>query len=353
MNLRALAAITLLAAPAVAWDADGHRMVTAVALDGMSRRLGADAPDFLRDRHTLEMIADGATTPDRWRSTKTAQLTHLNYPDHYLDLEELPMYGMTLATMPRLRHEFVRQLSLAREKTGFTGPPINEKLDPNHTREYPGFLPHAAAENYGKLVSAFSTIRSLEKLNDPARSAQLDMARATAYVHMGILAHYIGDAAQPLHTTTHHHGWIGDNPRGYTTDRGIHAYIDGTIVDYHKLTVDSLRPLMKYDIKLDAENPWNDTITYLKRSFAEVEPLYILERDKTLTREEGKKLISERLTDAGAMLSALYAGAWSSSKPTEREVQAWVRYNNFAPESLPSYTADGSPAVPTPAPATK
>src|SRR5712672_2343549 len=44
---------------------------------------------------------------------------------------------------------------------------------------------------------------------------------------MGVMGHYVGDASQPLHTTIHHHGWVGDNPQHYTTSRGFHAWIDG------------------------------------------------------------------------------------------------------------------------------
>jgi hypothetical protein len=41
------------------------------------------------------------------------------------------------------------------------------------------------------------------------------------------MGHLIGDASQPLHTTIHHHGWVGDNPHNYTTSRGFHSWIDG------------------------------------------------------------------------------------------------------------------------------
>jgi len=336
-------------ASVLAWSAHGHRTITYLALEG----LPSDMPAWLRDQSARNRIAEQSNEPDRWRGSTTPELAHENGPDHYIDIEDLTQFGLTLETVSPFRYEYLRDMAVAVAVHPENLKPYDAANDKDKSKQWPGFVLHEIAEHYNKLRISFNTYRILESLNDPARKDQLELARQNCMYEMGILSHFVGDTAQPLHTTTHHHGWIGDNPRGYTTDRGIHAYIDGTIVDYHKLTVDSLRPLMKYDIKLDAENPWNDTITYLKRSFAEVEPLYILERDKTLTREEGKKLISERLTDAGAMLSALYAGAWSSSKPTEREVQAWVRYNNFAPESLPSYTADGSPAVPTPAPATK
>ena len=39
---------------------------------------------------------------------------------------------------------------------------------------------------------------------------------------MGVMGHYVGDCAQPLHTTKHHNGWVGENPHGYTTWPGLH-----------------------------------------------------------------------------------------------------------------------------------
>ena len=49
----------------------------------------------------------------------------------------------------------------------------------------------------------------------------------TASYVMGVMGHYVGDATQPLHTTKHYNGWVGDNPEGYTTSRKIHSWIDG------------------------------------------------------------------------------------------------------------------------------
>jgi hypothetical protein len=153
---------------------------------------------------------------------------------------------------------------------------------------------------------------------------------------MGILSHFVGDAAQPLHTTRHHHGWVGDNPAGYTTDKSIHAYIDGVIVEKQGLTVETLRPAMHYDARVNADDPWPQTLEYIERSFGQVEPLYRLQKSGDLDKEPGKKWLTDRFADAGTMLAAMYTAAWESSKPDEREVLAWVKYNNFKPAILPA-----------------
>ncbi|GJQ30540.1 MAG: nuclease [Phycisphaerae bacterium] len=323
--------MTVTATPVLAWDAAGHRMITRLALEGMRAKLGTEAPGWLLDSTSVKMVADQAVTPDRWRSDKTPQLTHLNNPDHYVDIEQLAEFGLTLRTVPPLRHEFVRVMSLAREKPGFTGKPINERRDPARVQEYPGFLPHATLENYGKIVSAMRVVRVLERLDDPARAHQLEMARASVRYSMGIMAHYVGDAAQPLHTTIHHHGWVGENPKGYSTDNGIHSYIDGGVIRAHRITADDVRPKCKFEERetspTGASAAWEAVLSELERSFAQMEPLYQLHKAGEFERESGKAFIEERLADGAMTLAGLYAAAWRESTPTQKDVDEFLRYD--------------------------
>src|SRR4051812_280951 len=83
-----------MAAPAFAWDANGHRIIPQLAVESMA----PDVPDWLKDPAIIAQIADQSTVPDRWRSDRIPQLTHLNNPDHYLDVEDLEAYGLTLKT---------------------------------------------------------------------------------------------------------------------------------------------------------------------------------------------------------------------------------------------------------------
>jgi hypothetical protein len=322
-----LFALLTLAAPAFAWDAAGHRLIARLAVEGM----GSTAPDWLKDPNCMAQIADQATVPDRWRSTHLPQLTHLNNPDHYLDVEDLAAYGLTLKTLPPLRYEYVKAMAVAKEKAGenFTGRPVNAARDTAKTEELPGFVPYAIVEQYGKLESAFSTIRVLEKLNDPARANELEMARQSAKYNMGIMAHFVGDAAQPLHTTKHHHGWVGVNPKGYTTDKGFHAYIDGTVLKLHHIDAEMVRPLCKFDIKLDTRDPWGDVITYLDTTFQRVEPLYVLEKSGELRQDKGKQFICERLGAGASMLGSLYKAAWDAAAPSDKDIEEFKKYDSF------------------------
>lgn len=330
MKVRVLSIVAALAACtplAGAWSAYGHRLVTRLAMESAARRAGAEWPAWLRDEKHVAMIADQSVTPDRWRSTRTAQLKHINEPDHFLDIEDLAPFGLELRTISPLRHEYAKQLAVARLAPGFAGPPVNPVTDPEHVREYPGFLPHATMETWGKVVSSMKTLRTLEQLDDPQRSAQVEMARASVLYNMGVLAHYVGDAAQPLHTTKHFNGWVGDNPKGYTTDRGFHAYIDGGAIKLHAITLDDVRLALRSDHKASATNPWEDVLTHIERSFRLVEPLYELKKSGDLDREPGRRFLCERLADGGGMLGALYAAAWEQSGVSKKDVEEFLKYD--------------------------
>ena len=50
---------------------------------------------------------------------------------------------------------------------------------------------------------------------------------------LGVWAHFVGDASQPMHVTVHYNGWgDGPNPEGFVTTAGLHAKFEtGIFVD--------------------------------------------------------------------------------------------------------------------------
>lgn len=323
-----IAAWSVFVSTAQAWNAHGHRVITQIALD----RLPAEAPGFLRNPSVVARIVEQSVEPDRWRGIRLAAINHEDNQDHYINVEDLERFGLSLGTMPRLRYEYVREMVLAAERAPERMAPYDPSQDPDRNRRFPGFLPHAIAGDYAKLASAMQTYRLLEALGDPTRAHQLEQARENVVYHMGVLAHWVGDAAQPLHTTRHHHGWVGPNPMGYTTDRGFHAYIDGAIVDHHAMSFEALRhEPAAWDGAINPRDPWPAIIAHIERSFAQVEPVYRMHRDGTLTGEPGRELIAARLVDGGVMLTRLYAAAWEASTPTDADAAAFVRFNEHRP----------------------
>lgn len=346
----AAAAALTAASPALAWDAHGHRVITYLALDTLPfadkpARAPAGQPQpppafsmplWLTEPAIRDAVAYQAAEPDRIRAQPNPSLLHLNGPDHYLDLDMLPRWGMTIDTMPTLRHRFIKELTLQRPKFPENFRDYDEKKDPTNEHEWPGLGAQAVMETYAHLQASFRTIKIIEIVGAEGRESQIAQARQNAVYHMGRLSHFIGDLAQPLHTTIHHHGWVGPNPNGYTPDYAFHAYIDGTILIHHQLTVESLAPSQTGNIKVNDTDPWTDVLAHIKRSFAQVEPLYKMHLDDTLRGPEGKAFISERLRDAADMLRAMYVAAWTSSDPVKRDI-------GYFTSGTP---AEGKPSIP-------
>lgn len=330
-----------------AWDAPGHRAITRVGIERFKDKVPDSDAAWIAEEDWSIQIADLATMPDRWRNIRSPFLAHLNNPDHYLDVEDLADLGLSLETIAPLRHEFAAQLRLARDSHPGAGRASGPK-DFSKTDAYPGFLAQAICENYAKLQSNFKTLRVLEKINDPARKNEVQALRIAIAMSMGSLAHFVGDCAQPLHTTRHHHGWIGDNPNDFTTKKEFHAQIDADTLRKHALGEDSIRATLKASPTVsnmpDPVNPWPAVLKQIEKSHAQVEPLYQLEKSGDLWKAPGSEFINERLVDAAGFLGELYIAAWESAAPTDDDVAIFVKYDGFvAPDSAPNNQAPATP----------
>jgi hypothetical protein len=370
MILAAAAFTTLGGSTALAWDAHGHRTIALLAVDVMQSKLPAEATGeggplaFVFASSGRNQVGYQSGEPDRYRAIRLGQLKHENDPDHYIDLEDLEQFGLTLSTIPPLRYEYLRVMAVAKHEHPESAKPYNEKRDIARTQEWPGYLPHAIMEHYGKLISSDRQIRVLESLHDPKRADQLAAARANVIFEMGQLAHFVGDAAQPLHTTQHHHGWVGNNPDGFTTNNGFHAYIDGTIVGMHGLSYDTLKGVCTGARTVDKNDPWTDVLAEIQRSHDQLRPLYQLQKSGELEKEAGKKMITERFCDGATTLGVLYAAAWEVSAMAPKDATDFIKYdegssgksNPMEKGKKPEAPAapDTAPAPnPTPAPASE
>ncbi|HWA08237.1 MAG TPA: hypothetical protein VG838_02100 [Opitutaceae bacterium] len=317
-----------------AWDYDGHRMVNQLALAS----LPADFPAFVREPANAERVAFLAGEPDRWRNVNDPTLLNVNGVDHYLDLEELDDAGLDPTKVSSLRYEFARQFAAGRAAHADRFPPIDPAKNTDHSREWAGFAPWAITEYYDKLKSAFSYLKALEELGTPEEVAN---ARQNVIYIMGVMGHYVGDGAQPLHATVHHHGWVGPNPEGYSTWYGIHAWIDGGLIAKGGIKPGPLLPRVSpaQPISLatrpDGRDPmFAAVMDYFLGTQKLVVPLYRLEKDGkfgndkvtvqpdgTKTTEsrplsdEGRAFIETQLLRGGQMLGAIWLTAWRSAGP--------------------------------------
>jgi len=302
-----------------AWNYSGHRMVALTALE----TLPPDFPAWAKTPEAKERIAFLSGEADRWRNTHDYPLQQYNGLDHYIDLEDLSYAGISLDTLTDFRYNFATQYATGRLAHADKFP-AQEGKNYDHTREWPGMLPWAIAEYTAKIESAFSYLKALQEAGRPEEIAN---AEANIIYMMGVMTHYVGDGAQPLHVTVHHHGWVGENPQGYTTEYSIHSWIDAGFIAKAGITATELLPQVVEAKALDL-TPRSDhrdpvfvaTVQYLQGTYAFVEPLYKLQKEGKLKNagpesSEGRVFIKNQLVRGAEMLGTLWVTAWRHAKP--------------------------------------
>jgi len=175
-----------------AWHAQGHRITTYEAVTLLSEEL----PRFLQTGR--EEMASDSVDPDLMRNRDLPQLRDREAPNHYLDLELLP-----LGVLPDARSEFLQYLASREVYLGV---------------EDVGTLPYAVVEATQRLTLAFAQARSQPKN---------EHLQAKAMLFAAYLAHYAQDLCQPLHTTIHHDGRALEDQSSPHT--GIHHQVDALI----------------------------------------------------------------------------------------------------------------------------
>jgi len=297
-----------------AWDYEGHHTINELALASLPADFGLQLTPAAKER--IEFLAG---EPDRWRNIGDLPLKHLNGPDHFIDLEDLPLYGLTPDTLPMMRYDFVADVARARTEHPDRFPAIDPDADADHTRELPGFLPWAIAENYEKLKSDFSTLKAFETHGGTAE--EIANAKADIVYVMGVLGHYVGDGSQPLHTSKYFNGWDPDNnPNGYTTRKTFHAWIDG---GYFRKTgginpsalLPQIQPAARIPNADDSDAFFHYVVNYLVAQNKYVEPLYEMDKEGQLSGKGDKGLqalpfLQGQLVKAGQMLGNLWYTAW-------------------------------------------
>jgi hypothetical protein len=269
------------------WGEHGHQLVAEAA----AARLPATMPVFFRYAAPQFMYLN--PEPDRWRdrgeSNADPAMNGAHSPEHFIDFEWAP--GASLAAPNR--YAFLDSVQAAGIK------------------ENPGLLPYRMLELTQRLRVNFRLWRAA---TDPERRSYIE---ARIVNDAGILGHYVADGANPHHTTIHHNGWVGANPRGYATDKDFHWRFESSYVQRH-LRIADVTAAMKTPPTLRA--PARDSIVaYLRRSHAQLDRLYEIDKaarfDSTTTAEANRKFTAERLAAGAEMLRDLWWTAWETSAP--------------------------------------
>lgn len=304
------AAVLAFPAHALAWGSTGHRLIGRLAVEA----LPAELPAFLRG--SAADVGELAREPDRWRGAgqphdDLRDPLHCMYAD---DAGRLPG-GATFMTLPPTRAAFIA----AALKAG---------ADP----EAVGYLAYTIADRYQQLVKDFAFWRADaagEKLaKDATKRAWLtaDRQRRERQIvqDIGVWAHFVGDATQPMHVSVHHDGW-GDypNPDGFTTAK-VHVPWEGAYVAA-EVREDEVRARIPAPAACQLATPLACAGAYLETSRTQLRPFYELEKAGAFKPHDsrGRAFTTSRLAGAAAELRDLIARAWRES--------ATAAVNNYPP----------------------
>jgi hypothetical protein len=269
---------------AYAWGNGGHRLVNRLA----ASTLPPSVPAFLRSDAAVNEIEYLGPEPDRWRSPAEPELNAEQAPEHFLDLEAADALG----PLPHKRLDFEAKVYAAGERP--------EKI---------GLQPWVATEVWERLKAALREYRTLDAEHKDTRGVE-----AAALFYAGWLGHYVGDAAQPLHTTIQYNGWVGPNPLGYTTEHKIHWQFEGPFVDAN-LHEAQVRPRMT-EPKVIEGDMFDTDVAFMRTSKTHVEEVYKLEKASGFVgtgTPESRDFTADRLAAGASMLRDMIYTAWVES----------------------------------------
>ncbi|SFS77179.1 S1/P1 Nuclease [Brevundimonas viscosa] len=307
----AVCAVAVAAVPAAvsAWGNTGHRLIGVAAV----RALPDELPAFLRTPGAAAEIGELSREPDR---TKGGGQPHDRERDtaHFIDMDDqgrvMDARGMSIDALPRLKSEYDAALTTA-------------GLDVDDA----GYLPYAIMDGYQQLVRDFATWRVLHaaeaRETDPGKRAwyREDRLRREALIlrDAGYLGHYVGDGAQPHHTTIHYNGWNRDtpNPEGFTTSRQTHGAFEGAFTA-RVARLDAVEAAMRAP-QLEGFDLRARVPAYLKTTLAEVLPFYRLEKAGGFAEGDprGRDFALTRLAAGASELRDLIVLAWRDSADDE------------------------------------
>ncbi|MGZ4817214.1 MAG: nuclease, partial [Terriglobales bacterium] len=257
-------------------------------------KVPASMPSFMR--LAAERVAYLGPEPDRWRERSEFSLKNSQEPDHFLNMELVA----DVPDLPQGRYDYYRLLYAKRVAAKKNG---DEFLP-----ETVGTQPYITIEIYDRLKVAFREYRRMKQQN-----LSTEAVEQNAVLYAGWLGHYVADGSNPLHTTISYDGWVGPNPNGYTTQKGIHAEFEGRFVTR---TLDQMEIASLVQDPVRQKDPWHDYLQYLRDSNHLVEMVYQLEKAgelKDTGTAESRQFLRQRLAAGAQMLLNLWYTAWEES----------------------------------------
>ena len=299
----------MLVEQSAAWGNDGHKWINRLA----AAALPTDVPEFLRSPAAADAMEYYGPEPDRWKGQLEPELSAVNSPDHFIDMEWADLIG---GPLPRKRYDFIRALAVAQKA----------HPDMNLTPEGVGLQPWAMTEYYERVKSAMREYRGLVAAKKDTKPVEAEIVFLC-----GIMGHFVADGSQPLHATIQFNGWTGPNPNGYTTEHRIHSQFESQFVSANVNPAKDVTPLITKEPKVLGD-VFEDYVKYLRHSNSLVEKTYELEKSGGFTGAgtvESRGFVDERLAAGATELRDIIYTAWVRSADPVPEYRNGVK--NAAP----------------------
>ena len=287
--LLAGALLAVSGSPAFAWFPAGHSLIARSA----ANIVPADVPSWFREGRS--QIAHDAQDPDIHKNRGLPLMTEVEAPRHYIDSELLA--GNPL---PEKRADFYDLCAKLNVKPGEVGE-----------------LPYSLREWSERLCMDFAEARAYP--NNP-------YIRAKTLVTAGVLAHYSGDCAMPLHVTLDHDGRHLEN--GKSPKTGIHAKVDELVerINPPASELEANQTLAPID------DIWPVINAEIASSRSHIDQTYALESllppatGEWTPSPQVRAFTVERARAGVNFTARLYAWAWTKS--AQVELPNWLKREN-------------------------
>ena len=276
-----------------AWGDVGHRLTGLAA----ATRLPEEMPAFFRN--ASQQLAYLNPEPDRWKDraerTLDPALEASTSPEHYIDMDLAAPDVVRAAMAAPNRWAYADTLRRA-----------------NIAATTMGLLPFEILEGAQKLRGDFRLWRIAPDSTSRSWIEQRIIDDA------GILGHYIADGSNPHHTSKHHNGWVGENPRQFATDNRFHYRFESQYVQAN-ITLPDIFARMTSAPQV-FPNIRSAVIDYLNTTFGQLETLYQIDKVTPFQAEtstvEQKAFVAARLAAGAEMLRDIWWTAWVTSGQT-------------------------------------
>jgi hypothetical protein len=166
------------------------------------------------------------------------------------------------------------------------------------------------------LTAALRRWREMQETSPADRARKRVHERSIVFM-AGILAHWVTDTSQPMHTSIHVHGWHSSapNPHQYV-GQDLHARFETAYVGraIEPASVEALvdkQPRLLGDWLREAE-------TYIAANNVHVEQIYVWDKESPFGGGEENKaaraFTAARLADGARMLRDVWYTAWKRSQ---------------------------------------